>query len=111
MLQSLAHASAGVLHERMCLARTNDVEHVLVDYEVKEDAHQVEHDEKVCFVPHAYSKVKNIPPGTYSRDAMRSQCDQSVLKLLRGGHSIKTSSLRQIGSHIPNGEVTRRPYG
>ena len=70
-----------------------------------------DHNDDARIVHHAYSKVGNIPPGTYSRDLLGHKPDPTVMKPFRRDFSLgKMSTVRLIDSYNRNANVTRRPY-
>ena len=88
-------------------ARNHDIKHVLEECGERENAHHLEYNKKVCFISRAYSKVKNIPPGTYSTKSLQSQSGPLVMKLQQRGHSIQKILMRHIGSYTHTFQMER----
>lgn len=77
----------------------------------KEVEHPEDRNDTSCSVPHAYSKVGNLLPGTYSGATLQPQPGPRVLRLPRRGLSIQNKSAKHTGSYNPDRGGTYRPYG
>jgi hypothetical protein len=84
----------------------------LIECDEPEVAFDSDHNDDARIVNHAYSKVGNIPSGTYSKDLLGHKSDPAVMKPFSRDFSLgKMSTVRLIDSYNRNANVTRRPYG
>ncbi len=90
----------------------HDAKPVAVNGKVLEVAQSLEHNEEICPVQHAYSKVAKLHLGAYSRASLQSQTGPVVPKFPRPARLIQTTSARHRASSTPNrDQVPRRTYG
>jgi len=84
----------------------------LIECDEPKVAFHSDHSDDARIVNHAYSKVGNIPPGTYSKALLGHKSDPAMMKPFSRDFSLgKMSTVTLIDSYNRNANVKRRPYG